>query len=41
MARATLGGNDCPCQEERGEGPCWCNDCPCQEERGEGPCWCY
>ena len=24
MARATLGDSDCPCQEDYGEGPCWC-----------------
>ena len=24
MARATLGGSNCPCQEDNGEGPYWC-----------------
>ena len=24
MARATLGVSDCPCQEDYGEGHCWC-----------------
>ena len=24
MARATLGDSNCPCQEDYGEGPCWC-----------------
>ena len=26
MARATLGDNNCPCQEDYREGPCWCYD---------------
>ena len=24
MARATLEDSNCPCQEDYGEGPCWC-----------------